>query len=89
MMELLKWSLSPIFTPTVDLVRYGFENLNTGKFTPKESFNNAYAEEVYELEQVRTSNKLLRTIIYSKYEKVYLNMIMINQCQHLTETKRN
>ena len=44
---------------------------------------NYCVEEVYESEQVRTSKKLLRTILYNKYEKADLNKLMKNQCQPL------
>ena len=39
---------------------------------------NYCVEEVYESEQVRTSKKLLRTILYNKYEKADLNKLMKN-----------
>ena len=32
----------------IDLGKYIFKDLNTGKITPEESFPNAYIEEVYE-----------------------------------------
>ena len=51
----------------VDLVTYEFINISTGKITPEESFMNAYAEEINKLEQVRTSTKILRTILDAKY----------------------
>ena len=43
---------------------------------------NSYADEGYELGQVRTSTKKLRTILDAKYEKSDLNKVMKNQCQH-------
>ena len=73
----------------VDLSTYIFKYLNTGKIIPEESFTNAYVEEVYESEHVRTDTKLLRVILYAKYGKLDLHMVMENQCQHLTMTKRN
>ena len=36
----------------VDLGTYTFNDLNTGKITPRESINNAYVEEVYKSEHV-------------------------------------
>ena len=50
---------------------------------------NAYVEEVYYSDNVRTATKLLRVILDAKYEKENLNKVMENQCQHLTMTKRN
>ena len=47
---------------------------------------NSYVEEINEPEQVRTSNKLLCTILDAKYEWEELNLVLKNQCQHLTET---
>ena len=44
-------------TRMVDLGTYGFKNLNTEKIIPKESFTNAYVEEIYESEHVRNSTK--------------------------------
>ena len=52
-------------------------------------FTNAYFKEVYESEHVRTATKLLRVILYAKYEKSDLHKVMENQCQHLTMTQRN
>ena len=45
---------------------------------------NAYVEEIHESEQFRTPNKQLRVTLDYKYEKVDLNKVMKNQCQHLT-----
>ena len=50
---------------------------------------NSYADEGYELGQVRTSTTKLRTILDAKYEKSDLNKVKENQCQHLTEVQRN
>ena len=44
-------------TPIVDLGTYIFKDLNTGKITPKESFDNAYSEEVYESDHVNNDTK--------------------------------
>ena len=44
-------------TPMVNLGVYIFKDFNTGKITPDESFTNAYVEEVYESEHVRTATK--------------------------------
>ena len=73
----------------VDLDTYIFKDLNTGKITPEESFTNAYVEEVYESEHVRTATKRLRVILEAKYEKSDLHKVMETQCQHLTTTQRN
>ena len=56
------------------------------KITPEEQFNDAYIEEVYDLEHVRTTPKLLRLIVHAKYEKSDLHLVMETQCQHLTMT---
>ena len=52
-------------------------------------FTNAYAEESYELEYLRTTTKRLRVLLYSRYEKVDLYKVMETQCLHLTITQRN
>ena len=44
---------------------------------------------MYESEQVRTCTKLIRENLGAKHKKEYLNKIMENQFQHLTEVKRN
>ena len=41
------------------------------------------------MKQERNSTKQLRTILDDKYEKTDLNKVMKNQCQHLTEAKRD
>ena len=70
----------PILDPRPNLClhlpTYKFKDLNTGSITPKESFNKAYVEEVYESEHVRTAIKRLRVILYAKYEKSNLHKIM-------------
>ena len=71
-------------SPMIYLCTYQFKDLNTVKIIPEELFMNAYVEEVFESEHVRTSNKLLRTLLDDKYEKAYLNTWMKNQRQHLT-----
>ena len=53
----------------VELGTYIFKDLNTGKITPEESFNNAHVKEVYESEHVRNATKLLRVILDDKYKK--------------------
>ena len=73
----------------VDLGMYVFKYLNTGKITPEESFNNAYAEEEYESEYVHTSNNQLHVIFDAKYENADLHKIMENKFQHLTMTQCN
>ena len=73
----------------VYLGTYEFTDLNTGKITPKKWFTNAYAEEMYESEHVRSDTKLLHVILYEKYEKENLNKVMETQCQHLIEGQRN
>ena len=71
-----------------ELGTYAFKILNTGEITPEEQFTNAYAEEIYELEHVRTATKQLRIILYAKYESSDLHKLMETQCQHLIETQR-
>ena len=73
----------------VDLGTYIFKGLNTREITPEEYFTNAYVEEVYELEHVRTATKRLHVILYAKYEKADLYKVMENQCKHLTMTQNN
>ena len=52
-------------------------------------FTDAYVEEVYESEHLRTATKRLRTILDTKNEKSYLHKFVETQCQHLTTTRRN
>ena len=73
----------------VDLGTYIFKYFNGGKVTPEESFTNAYVEEVYESQHVRTATKRLRVIFDSRYKKEDLHKVMENQCQHLTMTQCN
>ena len=73
----------------VDLGMYIFKDLNTEKITPEESFTDAYVEEVYESEHIRTSTKQIRVILDAKYEKANLHKVMETQCQHLTIPQRN
>ena len=51
----------------VDMGRYEFKYFKRGNITPEESFMNNYAQKLYELENVYTSNKLLRVILDAKY----------------------
>ena len=60
-------------TLVVDLSTYIFKDLNIGKITPEKLFTNAYVEEVYESDHVRTATKRLCVILYAKYEKVDLH----------------
>ena len=73
----------------VDLGTYEFKDLNTGKFTPKESFKNTYAGEINESKHVRTATKILRVIFYAKYKKVDLHKVMETQFQYLKITQHN
>ena len=57
--------------------------------TPEESFTNAYVKELYGSEHVHTATKILRVILYAKYEKAHLHTVIENQCQHLTMTQLN
>ena len=41
----------------VDLGTYIFKDLNAEKITPEESFTNAYVQEVYESDHVRTTTR--------------------------------
>ena len=50
---------------------------------------NAYAGEINESEQVRTSNKVLRVILDAKYKREDLNKVMKKQLQNLIETQHN
>ena len=48
------------------------------EITPDESFTNDYTKEVYDSEQFYTATKLLRVILYAKYQKTDLYKIMGN-----------
>ena len=76
-------------SPMVDLGMYEFIYFETGKITPEELFMNAYSDEVYKLDQVRTSNKWLLVTLDARYQNAYFNKVMENQCQHLIETQYN
>ena len=52
-------------------------------------FTNAYAGEIQKPEQVCTSTERLCLILYAQEKNSYLNKIMKNKCQHLTETQLN
>ena len=52
-------------------------------------FNDAYVEEVYESEHIRTATKRLHVLLDAKYEKSDLHKVMENQCQHFTITQHN
>ena len=64
--------------PMLDMGTHEFKDINTGNITPEELFTNTYAEEIHEYEQVRTYTKRLHVILYSKYEKEDLNMVLKN-----------
>ena len=56
---------------TAHMVDFGtceLENLDKGKITTEEYFTDSYAEEVFESENVHTSNKRSCTILDSKYK---------------------
>ena len=55
----------------------------------KESFTDAYVEEVYKSAHVCTATKRLHVILDAKYEKSDLHKVMETQCQHLRMTQRN
>ena len=59
----------------VDLGTNEFKTLDKGKITTEEYFTYSYAEEVFESENVHTSNKRSCTILDSKYK----NNILINE----------
>ena len=73
----------------VDLGTHLFKDLNIGKIKPEKQFTDAYVEEVYESEYVRTATKRLRVILDAKYGKYNLHKVMETQCQHLKMTQRN
>ena len=60
----------------VDFCTYKCKQLNKVKITPEESFTNAYVEEVYESEHVRTDTKILRVLLDSKYKKADLHKVL-------------
>ena len=43
--------------------------------TPKQSFNNAYVEELYEMKNICTSTKKLCIILDDKLKKINLNKV--------------
>ena len=49
----------------------------------------AYVEEVFKLENICSSTKILRKILDVKYEKANLNKVMNEKFQHLSENQRN
>ena len=75
-------------SPMVDLVTYEFKDLDAGNITPEEYFTDAYVEELFELEHLHTSNKILCIILDDKYLGAYVNKLIKNRFQNLTEDKR-
>ena len=73
----------------VDLGTYEFIILNKGKITSEQFFINDNSEEINKSEEVGTSTKQLSVVLDAKYKKAYLNKMMKNQCQNLTEKQRN
>ena len=49
----------------VYLGAYAFKDLNIRGIKPEESFTDAYVEEVYESEHIRTATKRLSFILYA------------------------
>ena len=65
--------------PIVDLGMNKFKYLNIGRFTPDESFMNAYTEDNYELEQIHISNKRIRLIhMTNTKHKIYIRLCKTN-----------
>ena len=52
------------------------QDLNKGKITPEEYFINAYVNEVYNSQHVRTATKWLIVILDAKYENAELHTVM-------------
>ena len=75
--------------PMFNLVTYVLKYLNTQKITPEEQFTFANIEEVYDLEHVFTTTKLLRLIVDAKYKQEYLHQVMETLFQYLTMTQHN
>ena len=73
----------------VDLGACIFKDLNTGEIKAEECFTDAYVEEVYESEHVRTTTKTLRVILDAKYKEADLHNVVETQCQNLTTKQRN
>ena len=73
----------------VDLDTYDFKDLNTVKITTKYFFDNAYTEELFELEHVRTYNKQLYVILDANYDNIYFHKIMKTECHYPTVTQLN
>ena len=67
----------------VGLGTYIFKIINTEKIIPDESFTNAYVEEVYESEHVRTATKQLCLTLDAKYKGADLHEVMETQRQYV------
>ena len=52
--------------PMVDLGKYIFKDLNTGKIKLEEYFTEDYVEEVYEIEHIHTATKRLHLLLDAK-----------------------
>ena len=50
---------------------------------------NTYAYYIHKSKPVHNSTKRFHVLLYPKCEKVHLNKVMKNQCQHMTEAQRN
>ena len=63
--------------PVVDMSKFNYDSLNLkDNVKLEESFSDAYVEEVLKYENVRSSTKILNTVLYEKYDKTYLNKFM-------------
>ena len=73
----------------VDLGTYIFKELNTGEIPPEYFLLMLTSKEYMSQSIYILLQYLVRVILYAKYNKVNLNKVMENQCQHLTMTHRN
>ena len=76
--------------PMVDVKKYNFKSITDKTVKPEESFLNLYVNECFESDNTISSTRIMRRILYAKYEKADLNEVMNKQCQkHLTTIERH
>ena len=69
--------------PMVDVIRYDFTYLTDKIVKPKESFINSYVYECLKSNREISSTQQMNRIKYYKCEKLDINKVMTEKCQHV------
>ena len=72
----------------VDFLKIEFESLTDKIVKLEESFINSYVNKCLKTESTINSTRIIRRILYPKYEKDDLKKVTTGQCKHLTPSKR-